>query len=274
MSVQAIAWVLRDAVGVKPHLVATLIGLANHADDAGKGAYPSQAKLAGYTRKTTRGIRNDLAQLEADGLIERGDQRLAQHVPADVRPVVWNLRIDRNCASARDGGGVDGGQSEGKPQAAATGEAPKDGDARNPGPGRKRSSGRKSSARTSGSGVPEGAEAGFRQTVHEPRTKPSSSPRERAVRYVAETLGCDDDDANWIVDQVQQRHRPQRMPGYLRRMAASGDLAALLAERHPPPRPEPEPACGQCGPNRQVENADGRLARCPRCHPLREERAA
>jgi hypothetical protein len=28
------------------------------------------------------------------------------------------------------------------------------------------------------------------------------------------------------------------------------------------------PHCGQCDPTRHVEGADGRLTRCPNCHPL------
>lgn len=88
-------WVLEEAPGVRPHLVAALLGLANHADRDGRGSFPSQATLARYARKTDRAIRNDLDQLEADGLIARGDQRLVEHLPADERPVVWDLAVDR-----------------------------------------------------------------------------------------------------------------------------------------------------------------------------------
>lgn len=28
--------------------------------------------------------------------------------------------------------------------------------------------------------------------------------------------------------------------------------------------------CGQCNTNRQIDLPDGRVARCPRCHPLRD----
>lgn len=113
----------------------------------------------------------------------------------------------------------------------------------------------------------------------QPSTRnPQSAPRralDPPARFVADTLGCDDDDARWIADEVNRRYVPQKLLGYLRRMAGEGDLAPLLAERHPPPAMRiVEPACGQCGPNRQVETDDGRPARCPRCHPLREERVA
>jgi len=275
VSVQAITWVLEEAVDVRPHLVATLIGLANHADGDGRGAYPSQATLARYTRKTPRGVRNDLAQLEADGLIARGNQKLVQHIAADERPIVWDLRLDRKCASARTGSGNDDRGSTEKSQVSATDDSTGEGLARNHGSARKPTSGRKSSVRGTGSGLPEGPEVGFLQTVLEPSTKPSSSgARDGTVRFVVDRLGCDDDDARWIVDQVQARHAPRRIAGYVRGMSHE-DLATLLAERHPPPRPEPEPACGQCGPNRLVERDNpNRLVRCPNCHPLREERVA
>jgi hypothetical protein len=98
-------WVLKDAPGLKPHLGMPLMGLANHADHEGKGAWPSQETLARYCRKTSRGIRKDLAQLEEDGLIRRGNQLLVAHIPADERPVVWDLTIERttkerNCGAA------------------------------------------------------------------------------------------------------------------------------------------------------------------------------
>lgn len=95
MSVEAITWVLNDAPGVPSKLVSTLIGLANHAAPDGRNAYPSQATLAAYTRKSERQIRRDLADLQDLGLIRRGDQRIVEHFAQDRRPVVYNLAIGR-----------------------------------------------------------------------------------------------------------------------------------------------------------------------------------
>lgn len=94
MSVQAITWALDRAPDVPPHLVSLLIGLANHASDDGTGSYPGQNTLARYTRKDARAVRRDLQSLEELGLIRRGDQRRALHLPADRRPVVWDLAMD------------------------------------------------------------------------------------------------------------------------------------------------------------------------------------
>lgn len=95
MSVQALTWALEDAPDVPPHLVATLLGLANHADRDGRGAYPSQATLARYARKAERNVRADLRGLETRGLIRRGDQRYTAHLPPDRRPTVWDLAMER-----------------------------------------------------------------------------------------------------------------------------------------------------------------------------------
>lgn len=93
MSFQAVAWVFLDAPIPKPSLVAPLAALAENADDEGRQAYPSQALLAYKTRKTDRGVRKDLVELERLGLITRGDQRVVAHIPEDRRPVVWDLAL-------------------------------------------------------------------------------------------------------------------------------------------------------------------------------------
>lgn len=94
MSVEAISWVLNDAPDVPSQLVSTLIGIANHATPDGRNAYPSQARLAKYTRKSERQIRRDLGELAKRGLIRRGDQRIVEHLPQDRRPVVYDLSMD------------------------------------------------------------------------------------------------------------------------------------------------------------------------------------
>jgi hypothetical protein len=123
--------------------------------------------------------------------------------------------------------------------------------------------------------VTQGPYVGPQPSTHNPQSAPPRRALDPPARFVADTLGCDDDDARWIADEVNRRHAPQKLIGYLRRMAGEGDLAPLLAERHPPAAVDLEPPCGHCGPGRLVEVDDGRAAaRCPRCHPLREERVA
>lgn len=95
MSFQAVTWAIEDAPDVPPHLVATLIGLANHADRDGSGAYPSQDTLTHYNRKTARQTKRDLDDLQSRGLIRLGDQRFVAHLRPDRRPLVWDLALDR-----------------------------------------------------------------------------------------------------------------------------------------------------------------------------------
>lgn len=96
MSVQAIVWVLERAPDLPSHLVAPLLGLANHADQDGRGAYASTETIGWYTRKKRDAARVDLDKLEGLGLIRRGDQRMALHLPADRRPVVYDLAMERS----------------------------------------------------------------------------------------------------------------------------------------------------------------------------------
>lgn len=102
MSVQAIAWVLEDCPDLPPHLVSTMIGLANHADHNGKGAYVATNTIAWYTRKGRDAARDDLDRLEDLGLIRRGDQRMVLHLPPDSRPVVYDLALERKRAARPD----------------------------------------------------------------------------------------------------------------------------------------------------------------------------
>lgn len=95
MSVEAISWALNEAPDVPPQCVAVLIGLANHAHANGRAAYPSQERLAHYARKSVRSVQNDLKTLEGLGLIRRGDQRHVLFLPADRRPVVYELAMER-----------------------------------------------------------------------------------------------------------------------------------------------------------------------------------
>jgi hypothetical protein len=91
MSVEAISWALNDAPDIPPQCMAVLIGLANHAHANGRAAYPSQERLAHYARKSVRSVQRDLDVLLGLGVIRRGDQRHTAFLPADRRPVVYDL---------------------------------------------------------------------------------------------------------------------------------------------------------------------------------------
>lgn len=95
MSIEAMVWALQDAPDVPPSLVTTLLGLANHADPDGCSAYPTVDRLAHYTRKGARQVKDDLRRLRDLKLITEGDQRLISHLDPRYRPTVYNLAMHR-----------------------------------------------------------------------------------------------------------------------------------------------------------------------------------
>jgi hypothetical protein len=95
MSHEAIGWVLRNAPSVPAQCVSVLVGLAEHADKHGCGAYPSAGTLSGYARKSERQVRYDLSLLVDAKLIRPGDQSLTRDLPMNRRPVVYDLAMER-----------------------------------------------------------------------------------------------------------------------------------------------------------------------------------
>ncbi len=88
-------WALEKAPPMPAQLVATLTGLARHADKKGRGSYPSVARLAAYACKAERSVQRDLKQLRELGFIRLGDQSKAAHLPQGKRPEVYDLALHR-----------------------------------------------------------------------------------------------------------------------------------------------------------------------------------
>ncbi|MYW29769.1 helix-turn-helix domain-containing protein, partial [Streptomyces sp. SID2119] len=103
MSKEAMDWALEYAPPMPSQLVATLSGLARHADKQGRGAFPSNARLAAYACKSERSVRRDLRDLEDLKLIRKGDQSKANHLPADKRPEVYDLALELRVPGGRAG---------------------------------------------------------------------------------------------------------------------------------------------------------------------------
>ena len=98
MSLRALTWAiyeigstLKDASAYRVLLI-----LADNANDEGRGAYPSASTIAEETGMSLRTVRNKLNDLETAGIIMRGDQALADYLPANRRSVVWDLNLDVN----------------------------------------------------------------------------------------------------------------------------------------------------------------------------------
>ena len=95
MSVEVISWVLNSAPVDEPSATLVLIGLANHADPDGRGAFPSAARLVEYTRLSERTVREYLDVLEAAGIITPCDPAIVAAFikRADQRPQGWDIDI-------------------------------------------------------------------------------------------------------------------------------------------------------------------------------------
>ena len=98
MSLRALTWAiyeigstLKDASAYRVLLI-----LADNANDEGRGAYPSASTIAEKTGMSLRTVRNKLNDLETAGIIMRGDQALADYLPANRRSVVWDLNLEHN----------------------------------------------------------------------------------------------------------------------------------------------------------------------------------
>lgn len=103
MTIFTMVWALKQAP-VPPndpvaHLV--LIAYADHANDDGTAAWPSVATVARYARCTPRTVHTKLRVLIDHGLMRPGDQQLVDHLPANRRPVVYDLCLDASIDHAR-----------------------------------------------------------------------------------------------------------------------------------------------------------------------------
>lgn len=93
MSMAAVAWALEWAPVKNPQEHVLLIAMANHAHEDGRNAWMSTRKLAERARCSTRTAQRHIDEMEARGLIVRGDQRQVEFIRAGHRPVVWDLSM-------------------------------------------------------------------------------------------------------------------------------------------------------------------------------------
>lgn len=91
MSIEAMTWALKYAPAPDPLTRLVLIGYADHAHGDGTCSWPSNATLQEYTGASESTVRRRVQQLVTLGLLKRGDQRHVAHIPADRRPVVYDL---------------------------------------------------------------------------------------------------------------------------------------------------------------------------------------
>lgn len=120
VSLVSMVWALKEApVPNDPVAHLVLIAYADHAQDDGTAAWPSVAKVAGYARCTPRTVQTKLRLLIGWGLMRHGDQRLVAHLPANRRPVVYDLVMDTDSTPAS----ADGSQAPADALGEAAGQA-------------------------------------------------------------------------------------------------------------------------------------------------------
>jgi len=184
MSTEAVSWALRDAPDVPAQCVAVLVGLAEHADKHGRGAYPSAGTLAGYARKSKRQVHYDMEALAEAKLIRFGDQSLAATYPVNRRPVVYDLAVERvqprmQPASPQDGLGMQStsplGVQPASPQGAAVqSTSPQDADDLQEQPGMQPTALQEKEFQGCNAVHP-----GVQPIANKPPTKPKSKPSSR-----------------------------------------------------------------------------------------------
>jgi hypothetical protein len=199
MSMQAMVWALEHAPDVPAQALGVLMGLANHADERGRGAYAGQELLAEYARKSDRQTRTDLARLEDAGLIRRGDQGLVAHLRADKRPVVWDLAMERVKGKS------DRKSVSGRKETSARKAAPKN----NEGAGKRAGQGT-----AGGSTPPGGSQAPAGSTASSDRKRASDKPvTEPKPSLPTEEKGATGDDPDSLFDAPKAtaaRRKPRK----------------------------------------------------------------
>ena len=100
MSLQALTWVIYEvASDIKYSDFRVLLILADMADQQGRGTYPSRNTISRLAGCSVRTVSYALKNLEASGLISRGDQRIVSNL-GGYKPTVWNLNMGSSAKTA------------------------------------------------------------------------------------------------------------------------------------------------------------------------------
>ena len=102
MSVQAMAWALKQQVVTEAPARHVLLCLANYCDQDGRAAFPSVARLCLDTGMSERTVRYKLDALQEAGVIKPGNQAIvAAYVGrSDRRPVGFDLLLNAEIRGA------------------------------------------------------------------------------------------------------------------------------------------------------------------------------
>lgn len=99
MSLEAMKWALKEAPlgknGGQCRNRLVLVSLADRYNDDTRVCWPSVGTIARDLGISIPTVRKALGQLEELGLIHRASPHWAQHIPANVRPIVWTLDLSK-----------------------------------------------------------------------------------------------------------------------------------------------------------------------------------
>ncbi|MCA1834807.1 MAG: hypothetical protein LC721_00155 [Actinobacteria bacterium] len=93
MSFEALLWATKSAPIADASEWAVLVAMAEAADDDGCNCYRSRTTIGSMVKLDPKTVGRRQAEMESRGLLKRGDQSVVNHIPADRRPVVWDLMI-------------------------------------------------------------------------------------------------------------------------------------------------------------------------------------
>jgi DNA-binding transcriptional MocR family regulator len=96
MSIESVAWAMNLDYDACSHgAFRVLLILAEHADSEGKRAFRSKRKIATKLGVSERSIQRWYEELIVRKLIKVGDQSYVAHIPANRRPVVYDVCMFR-----------------------------------------------------------------------------------------------------------------------------------------------------------------------------------
>lgn len=99
MSLEAMKWALKEAPlsknGGQCRNRLVLVSLADRYNDDTRVCWPSVGTIARDLGISVPTVRKALGQLEELGLIRRASPHWVQHIPANVRPIVWTLDLSK-----------------------------------------------------------------------------------------------------------------------------------------------------------------------------------
>lgn len=103
MSFAAYMWVLKHGFAMCANAAqfATLVRIADHTDDSGRGCWTSQQTLSDELPMSRATVKRAIDELAQAGVIVPGDPALVAHLRKDKRPQVWDLAMDRRITRGR-----------------------------------------------------------------------------------------------------------------------------------------------------------------------------